>query len=81
MDSAEHQWLNQLGGVLETLNQGVIINDENKTVVFAGLQFPWRNARNRWSGTHHRARANAASCENERTHSERRGGLAQWARD
>jgi PAS domain S-box-containing protein len=39
MSAAQQQWLDQVGGVLETLNQGVIINDEHKRVVFANSMF------------------------------------------
>lgn len=39
METAQRQWLDQVGGVLETLNQGVIINDERKRVVFANSMF------------------------------------------
>jgi len=38
-DPAEQQWLDEVGAVLETLNQGVIINDERKHVVFANSMF------------------------------------------
>jgi PAS domain S-box-containing protein len=38
MDSAQ-QWINQVGVVLETLNQGVIINGEDRKVVFANSTF------------------------------------------
>jgi PAS domain-containing protein len=31
--------LEQVGNVLETLNQGVIINDERKQIVFANSKF------------------------------------------
>jgi len=39
MGSATQQWLDQVAGVLETLNQGVIINDEGRRVVFANSKF------------------------------------------
>jgi len=39
MGSAQQQWLDQVTGVLETLNQGVIINDERNRVVFANSTF------------------------------------------
>jgi PAS domain S-box-containing protein len=39
MNSAQQLWLEQVGGVLETLNQGVIINDERKQIVFANSMF------------------------------------------
>jgi phosphoserine phosphatase RsbU/P len=38
MDSAQ-QWIDQVGGVLETLNEGVIINGEDRKVVFANSTF------------------------------------------
>ena len=39
MDSAQQVWLDQVTGVVEALNQGVIINDEHKRVVFANSVF------------------------------------------
>jgi phosphoserine phosphatase RsbU/P len=33
------EWLNQIASVLETLNQGVILNDSSKRVVFANSMF------------------------------------------
>ena len=39
MDSTQQQWLDQIGGVLETLNQGVIVNDSLRRVVFANSMF------------------------------------------
>ena len=39
MSSTQQQWLDQVGSVLETLNQGVIINDEARRVVFANSMF------------------------------------------
>lgn len=39
MSSTKQQWLDQVGGVLETLNQGVIINHEARRVVFANSMF------------------------------------------
>jgi PAS domain S-box-containing protein len=39
MKSAQQLWLEQVGNVLETLNQGVIINDERKQIVFANSKF------------------------------------------
>jgi PAS domain S-box-containing protein len=39
MASSRQLWLDQVAGVLETLNQGVIINDEQKRVVFANSMF------------------------------------------
>lgn len=39
MSSSQRHWLDQVGGVLETLNQGVIITDEARRVVFANSMF------------------------------------------
>lgn len=39
MSSTQHQWLDQVGSVLETLNQGVIINDDLNRIVFANSIF------------------------------------------
>lgn len=39
MSSTEQTWVDQVGSVLETLNQGVIINDERRHVVFANSMF------------------------------------------
>lgn len=39
MKSAQQLWLEQIGSVLETLNQGVIINNERKQIVFANSMF------------------------------------------
>jgi PAS domain S-box-containing protein len=39
MNSAQQLWLEQVGSVLETLNQGVIINDERRRIVFANSMF------------------------------------------
>ena len=39
MNSAQQLWLEQIGSVLETLNQGVIINDERRQIVFANSMF------------------------------------------
>jgi PAS domain S-box-containing protein len=39
MNAAQQLWLEQVGTVLETLNQGVIINDESKRIVFANSMF------------------------------------------
>lgn len=39
MGSTQHQWLDQVGSVLETLNQGVIINDDLNRIVFANSMF------------------------------------------
>jgi phosphoserine phosphatase RsbU/P len=34
-----NQWLDQVGSVLETLNQGVIISDEDRRIIFANSMF------------------------------------------
>jgi PAS domain S-box-containing protein len=39
MHSTKNPWLDQIGSVLETLNQGVIINDELHRIVFANGTF------------------------------------------
>ena len=39
MGSLHQGWLNQIANVLETLNQGVILNDSSKRVVFANSMF------------------------------------------
>jgi PAS domain S-box-containing protein len=39
MSSTQNQWLNYVGSVLETLNQGVIISDEDRHIVFANSMF------------------------------------------
>ncbi len=39
MGSLHQGWLNQIASVLETLNQGVILNDSSKRVVFANSMF------------------------------------------
>ena len=39
MGSTQQRWLDQIGGVLETLNQGVIIDDDRRQVVFANSMF------------------------------------------
>lgn len=39
LSSTEQTWVDQVGSVLETLNQGVIINDERRHVVFANSMF------------------------------------------
>src|SRR5215475_4721924 len=39
MSSIQQRWLDLFAGVLETLNQGVIINDEDRRVVFANSTF------------------------------------------
>jgi PAS domain S-box-containing protein len=37
--STKNRWLDQVGSVLENLNQGVIISDEDKRIVFANSMF------------------------------------------
>jgi PAS domain S-box-containing protein len=39
VDTGQREWLEQVGSVLETLNQGVIINDEMRRVVYANSTF------------------------------------------
>ena len=39
MGSLHQEWLDQIASVLETLNQGVILNDSSKRVVFANSMF------------------------------------------
>jgi len=39
LGSLHQGWLNQIANVLETLNQGVILNDSSKRVVFANSMF------------------------------------------
>ena len=39
MGSTQQQWIDQIGKVLETLNQGVIINDADRRIVFANSMF------------------------------------------
>lgn len=39
MSATQQQWLEQVGSVLETLNQGVIINDDARRIVFANSMF------------------------------------------
>jgi len=39
MSSIQQRWFDQVAGVLETLNQGVIINDAERRVVFANSMF------------------------------------------
>jgi PAS domain S-box-containing protein len=39
LSTIHQQWLDQIGSVLETLNQGVILNDGSKRVVFANSMF------------------------------------------
>jgi PAS domain S-box-containing protein len=37
--SRQNRWLDQVGRVLETLNQGVIISDEDRRIIFANSMF------------------------------------------
>jgi sigma-B regulation protein RsbU (phosphoserine phosphatase) len=39
VEAKQREWLEQVGSVLETLNQGVIINDELRRVVYANSTF------------------------------------------
>jgi PAS domain S-box-containing protein len=39
VETRQREWLEQVGSVLETLNQGVIINDELRRVVYANSTF------------------------------------------
>ena len=39
MASVQQRWLDEIGGILETLNQGVIIDDDRRQVVFANSIF------------------------------------------
>ena len=39
LDTAQQSWLDQTRSVLETLNQGVILNDASKRIVFANTTF------------------------------------------
>jgi PAS domain S-box-containing protein len=39
LEDKRHKWVNDMKGVLETLNQGVIINDDRKRIVFANRLF------------------------------------------
>jgi PAS domain S-box-containing protein len=39
MSSTQNQWLDQVGSVLETLNQGVIVSDEDRRIIFANSMF------------------------------------------
>ena len=38
-DLKAKQWLDQVGSVLESLNQGVIISDEDRRIIFANSMF------------------------------------------
>ena len=33
--TASKEWIDEIGGILETLNQGVLINDDCNKIVFA----------------------------------------------
>ena len=39
MPTTQAHWLHQVGSVLETLNQGVVISDEERNIVFANSMF------------------------------------------
>jgi sigma-B regulation protein RsbU (phosphoserine phosphatase) len=39
VSTTQERWLEQVGSVLETLNQGVIISDEDRRIVFANSMF------------------------------------------
>ena len=39
MTSRQKQWLDQVGSVLESLNQGVIISDDDRRIIFANSMF------------------------------------------
>ncbi len=39
MEQTQNKWVDDMKGVLETLNQGVIINDDRKRIVFANRLF------------------------------------------
>ena len=39
MPSTANQWLDQVGNVLETLNQGVIITNDQRRIVFVNSMF------------------------------------------
>ena len=39
MEDTRHKWVDGMKGVLETLNQGVIINDDGKRIIFANHLF------------------------------------------
>ena len=39
MTSRQKRWLDQVGSVLESLNQGVIISDEDRRIIFANSMF------------------------------------------
>jgi PAS domain S-box-containing protein len=39
LGSTQQTWLDQVGSILETLNQGVILNDSSKHIVFANSMF------------------------------------------
>jgi len=39
VSTTQEQWFQQVGSVLEILNQGVIISDEEKRIVFANSMF------------------------------------------
>jgi len=39
VEARQREWLEQVGSVLETLNQGVMINDEGRRVIYANSTF------------------------------------------
>jgi PAS domain S-box-containing protein len=39
VSSRQKQWLDQVGSALESLNQGVIISDEDRRIIFANSMF------------------------------------------
>ena len=39
MAPTQNRWLDQVGSVLERLNQGVIISDEDRRIIFANSMF------------------------------------------
>ena len=39
MSTTQAQWLQQVGSVLETLNEGVVISDEDRRIIFANSMF------------------------------------------
>ena len=39
MSTTQAQWLKQVGSVLETLNEGVVISDEQRRIIFANSMF------------------------------------------
>jgi PAS domain S-box-containing protein len=39
LENTTNKWVDEMKGVLETLNQGVIINDDRKRIIFANRLF------------------------------------------